>query len=277
MEGNSFDILTLRKPRDVSEAQAIAKVISKLSPFTANVLEAELIHILNTGERWPAGAQWIRQDPDFPDAVLRGVGDPMPGIEIKMWFPLATEITARFRETQAHLQDRTTSVALIAWLPEYILYGQPKIVGIWIDDALSVAIARDVHYHSPPVYLVSEPEDTSRRTRNLQQRNCNGHAFQGNARQLNRAKQLVASWGKEFETYSFEPEFQQRVRSLLRQFPYRLDTNFAKMDRIQHQGLEEFKTKILQLDLHGRTIEEWAAIIGSKDEQGLAEIMNLRT
>jgi len=276
MEGNTFDIFTLRKPRDIDEAQAVAKVISKLSPFTANVLEAELIHILNLIDEWPRGAKWLRQDPDFPDAVLTGVGDPIPGIELKMWFPLATEITARFRETQAHLLNHNTSVAMIAWLPEFILYGQPKIVGIWIDDALTVAQARDIHYHSPPGYLVVEPEDTTARTANLQQRNCNGYKFQGNAKQLAEAEALIREWGAGFRTYSLDLEFQERVRSLVRQYAYRLDTNFAKMDRIEHTGLERFKTEIMNRRIHGRTIDEWSRIIDSANPAGMKAIMDLQ-
>jgi hypothetical protein len=277
MEGNTFNIFTLRKPKNVEEAQAIAKVISKLSPFTANVLEAELILLLNEREKWPKGAKWVRQDPDFPDALLTGVEDPAPGIELKMWFPLATEITARFRETQKHLMEHQTSIAMIAWLPQYILYGQPQIIGIWIDDALTVAQARDTHYHKPPAYLVAEPEDTSTRTRNLQQRNCNGMGFQGTAQQLAEAEKLVASWGKGFKTYAVSEEFDERVRSLLRQFRYRLDTNFAKMDRIEHTGLEEFKTKIMNTKVHGKTIQEWSTITESAGADKILAIMELGT
>ncbi len=39
----------------------------------------------------------------------------------------------------------------------------------------SIAEARDQHYHKPPDYLVVEPEDTSRRTKNLRQTNTNGY------------------------------------------------------------------------------------------------------
>jgi len=80
--------------------------------------------------------------------------DPVPGIEIKTWFPLATEITARFRESQSNLTANNIKLALVCWLPEFILFGQPKIIGVWTDDALSVAKSRDAHYHSPPDYLV---------------------------------------------------------------------------------------------------------------------------
>lgn len=47
------------------------------------------------------------------------------------------------------------------------------------DSGRSVAEARDNHYHNPPDYLVIEPEDTTSRTRNLQQTNTNGYKFQG--------------------------------------------------------------------------------------------------
>jgi hypothetical protein len=165
---------------------------------------------------------------------------------------------------------------MIAWLPEYILFGQPKIVGIWIDDALSVAKARDKHYHTPPGYIVVEPEDTTKRTKNLQQRNCEGYKFQGDAAQLAEAEKLVREWGPDFMNYNITPEFIERIRSLTRQFKYRLDTNFAKMDRIEHEGLEAFKTEILNQEYHGRRIADWATMVSSAtDCTGNEEIMKL--
>ena len=44
------------------------------------------------------------------------------------------------------------------------------------------------------------------------------------------------------------------------QFKYRLDTNFAKMDRIEHRGLEDFKARVLNTRVHNRTISEWAQL-----------------
>ena len=44
--------------------------------------------------------EWIRQDPGFPDALFKSnTISPNPGIEIKAWFPFATEITARFKDS----------------------------------------------------------------------------------------------------------------------------------------------------------------------------------
>ena len=67
---------------------------------------------------------------------------------------------------------------MLAWLPEYILYGKPKVIDILTTSGASVAAARDTHYHNPPNYVVLEPEDTTGRTSNLQQTNTNGYKFQ---------------------------------------------------------------------------------------------------
>jgi len=280
LEGTTYDIVRLRKPKDIEEAMALAKFISKLSPFAANILETEIIRTLNEPGKLDVGTKWKRQDPEFPDAILLGAPEPKPGLEIKMWFPLATEITASFRESQANLLGNNTSVAVIAWLPEFVLYGVPKIVGIFVTDALSLAKARDDKYHKPPHYLVSEPEDTKKRTRNLQQRNCNGHAFQGNAEGLKKAEEIVAGWGKDFKTYSADAVFQQRINSLLSGFKYRLDTNFAKIDRIEHPGLEAFKTETMAKQYDGKTVQEWADLIAAAEHDeavanGLRAVMKL--
>lgn len=99
--------------------------------------------------------------------VLSGMSWPQPGMEVKAWFPLATEITARFRDSQTLLQEKNTKVVVICWLPEFVIAGRPKIVDVFVYDAIDFAKARDVHYHNPPNYVVTEPEDTRLRTRNL--------------------------------------------------------------------------------------------------------------
>lgn len=38
--------------------------------------------------------------------------EPETGLEVKAWFPLATEITARFRDSQALLQNYNTRVVV---------------------------------------------------------------------------------------------------------------------------------------------------------------------
>jgi hypothetical protein len=116
-------------------------------------------------------------------------------IEIKTWFPLATEITARFKDSIKFFNEEQTNVALVAWLPEYIIYGKPRLIGVWVGSAKSLAEARDNHYHNPPDYLVFEPEDTSSRTSNLQQTNNNGYKFQGSSEEFMLAESEVQGWG----------------------------------------------------------------------------------
>jgi hypothetical protein len=55
---------------------------------------------------------------------------------------------------------------------------------------------------------------------------------------------MVVSWGAEAKIYKPTREYQQLLRELLVRYKYRLDTNFAKMDRIVHPGIEEFKKRV---------------------------------
>jgi hypothetical protein len=53
------------------------------------------------------------------------------------------------------------------------------------------------------------------------------------------------------------PEYQAKPRKLFTTVPYRLDTNFAKLDRIVHPEIEAFKNRIYNTDFHGMTIGQW--------------------
>ncbi|MBY0512747.1 MAG: hypothetical protein K2P78_02405 [Gemmataceae bacterium] len=258
---HTVEVLTVDKPPDLDYAIHLAKVISKLSPMLGNTIEYRLCAELNKKGGWPEGGRWMRQDPGFPDTIFAGTVSPTPGIEIKTWFPLATEITARFKDSITHFADDQTNVAMLAWIPEGIIYGRPKLIDVWVDSARSVAMARDLHYHRPPGYLVFEPEDTSARTRNLQQTNTNGYKFQGTPEQLREAQRVVESWGSEAKKYSFLPEYQGKLKALMGRFPYRLDTNFAKMDRIEHKSLETFKARVEATVIRGHSIKQWKRIL----------------
>lgn len=114
--------------------------------------------------------------------------------------------------------------------------------------------------------MVVEPNDTSARTSNLQQTNTNGYKFQGSKEQFVIAERLVNSWGPAGVKYSHTGQCQTRVQELMSKFPYRLDTNFAKTDRIVHAEIEAFKKRVLSSTLHGMTIQEWARLLSSDDE-----------
>lgn len=264
LKGKTMPVLEIAKPQDLDYAQHLAKVISKLSPLVGNMIEYNVCQELNKLE-WNGVGEWERQDPGFPDTIFRSNIEPAPGIEIKTWFPLATEITARFKDTVKFFEHNQTNVAVVAWLPEFIIYGKPKIIDVWVGTAQSLAMARDTHYHNPPDYLVFEPEDTTARTSNLQQTNVNGYKFQGTPAQLREAEKVVDSWGYEEGIYNHSNEYQQKIIELLGTYRYRLDTNFAKMNRIKHPELNAFKSRVLKTEILGHKIIKWSKLIGNNE------------
>ncbi|MDD9911110.1 MAG: hypothetical protein OXR62_15685 [Ahrensia sp.] len=274
LSGHIFDLLTVSKPISPEAAINLSKVISKLSPLLGNLIEFNTVEYLNDQDDFKTLGEWQRQDPGFPDTIFVGDVAPIPGFEIKAWFPLATEITARFKDSQNHFLNDETHVCMLAWLPENLIFGKPKIVDVCVVSGQSVAKARDDHYHNPPDYLVLEPEDTAARTANLQQTNTNGYKWQGTAKQFEEARQLVESWGADGKTYLPTPDYQALLRELIQRYPYRLDTNFAKMDRIVHAGIEEFKAKVLASEQHGLTIQQWAKLLGGKSEAAIRKTLS---
>ncbi|WP_217353268.1 hypothetical protein [Ruegeria atlantica] len=271
MTGHEFDVLTVEPPVSPEAAVNLSKIISKLSPILGNLIEFNVVEFLDDQDEFNGLGQWKRQDPGFPDAIFDGV-TPQPGFEIKAWFPLSTEITARFKDSQNHFTHDNTNVCMLAWLPEHILYGKPQIVDVVIVSGRSVAEARDNHYHNPPHYLVLEPENTSGRTSNLQQTNTNGYRIQDpTAEQLLQANELIASWGEDGRRYKPTPEYQAKLRELMNICNYRLDTNYAKMDRIVHPGLEAFKERVLATSFKGMTARQWDQLfrLSSKAEAKL--------
>lgn len=267
--GHEFDVLEIVKPVSPEAAVNLAKIISKLSPLVGNLIEFNTCEYLNDQKGFAAYGKWRRQDPGFPDTIFSGSISPTPGFEIKAWFPLATEITARFKDSQKHFLKDQTYVAMLAWLPEFLIFGKPKIIDIVVVSGGSVAKARDDHYHNPPDYLVLEPEDTATRTSNLQQTNTNGYKFQGNPTQFRDAQTIVSSWGVGGTKYLPTPAYQLKLRELISRFPYRLDTNFAKMDRIVHAEIEVFKKRVLNSHFHGKTIGEWNRLLSREDDASI--------
>jgi len=267
LPGNTLNVLTLEKPTSIEAAINLTKIVSKLSPLVGNLIEFTIVEFLNSHKKLKDTGKWKRQDPGFPDMIFEGPISPTPGFEVKAWFPLATEITARFKDSQNHFLADQTYVTMLAWLPENIIYGKPKVIDILITSGASVAKARDDHYHKPPNYIVMEPEDTSSRTTNLQQTNTNGYKFQSEKGNFEDAVTFVKDWGESGKTYSACAKYQEQLRTLLRAFDYRLDTNFAKMDRIQHSGIEEFKSRVLSTVYKGLSIGEWNRLISKGTEE----------
>lgn len=268
LSGHSLDILTVARPTNIAYANYLARSLSKLSPLISNLIEFTILDLLNQHNR--GNGQWFRQDPGFPDLVFIQDDAIQVGIEIKAWFPLATEITARFRESQTLIGQRRIEVVVIAWLPEYLIYGKPKILAVWNDSAIRLAEIRDRHYYQPPDYLVIEPQDTSRRTSNLQQTNTNGYKFQGTDQELAAARHQVQQWASNESS-----DYQRHMRDLIATYNYRLDTNFAKIDRIQHPSLEAFKQDVLAAQQFGIPLIDWIKSGLLISPEGIAKILEL--
>lgn len=274
LPGRSFEIFNLAKPSNLEEAVTLAKlykIVSKVSSLVGNLIEFDAAEYLNTYNEYSEFGTWIRQDPGFPDIILDGSIRPVPGFEVKAWYPFSTEITGRFKDSQNHFLHDQTYVMLLAWLPEYIIYGKPMLLDILIVSGKSVAKTRDDHYHKPPKYLVLEPEDTSARTRNLQQTNTNGYVFQDKEQKFNEAKKFIEELGEDFSEYKTSKEYQETIRKFIENYKYRLDTNYAKIDRIDHEEIEKFKTKVLNMPLYGWTVKEWFSLLSKGTDDQIKE------
>ena len=64
------------------------------------------------------------------------------------------------------------------------------------------------------------------------------------------------------------------LRELIQRFPYRLDTNFAKMNRILHSGIEDFKAKVLGTTQHGMTIQEWGWLLRKGTDLQIRQVLS---
>ena len=277
LTGHVFDLLTISKPISPDAAVNLSKMVSKLSPLLGNLIEFNTVEFLNNQPEYQGRGEWKRQDPGFPDTIFVSPEvSPTPGLEIKAWFPLATEITARFKDSQKHFREDQTNVCMLAWLPDKLIFGKPKIIDVCIVSGRSVAESRDNHYHNPPDYLVLEPEDTTARTRNLQQTNTNGYKWQGTSKQFKAAQKLVDSWKADGQKYKPTPKYQALLRQLINRFPYRLDTNFAKMDRITHSGIEDFKRRVLGTTFHDVTIGQWSRLLSHGSDAAIRQELATR-
>jgi len=263
-KGKPLRFFKIYKQSDLSDVPFYAKIISKLSPIIGNLLEVSVARELSNR----LGGSWIRQDPDFPDIVFSPT-DPhhqgscvQLGIEIKTWCPIATEATARFRESQSYIKGKDIFLALIAWYPSYLIYGEPQILDIYVTRADELAKIRDLHYNRPPDNIVVEPTETSSRSKNTQQRVVIGKKLQveelGGLDPNKVVGELAAKFGIDNPVrYSDSDTYRKFIHELQRRLRYREETNFGKIDRIPHEGLSSFIERVNNTPIHGLTPQEW--------------------
>lgn len=260
LAGEDIDTLSVNS-LEAEDAPFLGLVVSKLSPIIGNLLERRIIQLLDRESEH--GMRWIRQDPGFPDALLvdREGKSTEAGYEVKAWYALSTELTGRFRESQNLLEPRNVRVVIIAWAMSHVVYGRPRILDVLTVDGSSVAYSRDRHYHKPPGYLIVEPGDTSLRTRNLQQTNVNGYKLQEASAERLLEAELFVHGHPGRDALPHTAEAQSMCQDLMNKFSYRLDTNFAKIDRIDNEEIERFKSKVLSMQMRSRTMKQWASLL----------------
>lgn len=259
--GEEIDTIEI-KSLDAEDAPFLGRVVSKLSPMIGNLLERRIVQLL-AEEQAGSGLVWQRQDPGFPDAALfNSDGSPVgAGFEIKAWYALSTELTGRFRESQRLLAEKDVRLVVVAWNMSHIVYGRPQVVGVLSVDALAVANARDKHYHQPPTYLTVQPGDTSARTANLQQTNVAGYRLQeSHPTRIARAEAAAARYTG-WKSDPASEASQDQVTELMNTFPYRLDTNFAKIDRVDQDNIEQFKRAMLRTKHEELTLRQWGQLL----------------
>lgn len=83
------------------------------------------------------------------------------------------------------------------------------------------------------------------------------------------AEEIVKSWGNDGRVYKPTPEYQKLLRELIAHFKYRLDTNFAKMDRIVHPEIESFKERIYKTECSGMEIYQWQKLLASRRDESM--------
>lgn len=256
--GHDLEALSLDSD-SLKQAPFFANTVSKLSPIIGNFMELRIAELLN--ENAVTGFRWERQDPGFPDVVLidNATGEIQGGYEVKAWYVMATEMTGRFRESVNLLRGKNINVVVVAWCMSNVIYGQPHILGTLVVSGEEVAESRDRHYHKPPAYLIEEPQNTTARTANLQQSNVNGYKVQ-----LEDSDPL--EWDKAQKTTytTVDPhssQSQAEVKALKNKLVYRLDTNFAKLSRIENADIKKFMRLVMGSTHLGKNFAQWRLIM----------------
>lgn len=273
--GHKFNVLSISPPSDKEYARFLSKINSKLSSIIGNMIEEKMANHLNKQSNYTNIGEWIRQDPGFPDNIFNSYHlKSTPGIEVKAWLPFSTEITGRFKVSQRLLQNKgPTFLALVAWMPENILHGSPEILDILFEPAMNIAKSRDNHYFKPPQYILNEPIDTSNRTINLQQQNVEGYIFQGDDTQMDEAKKIISRLELDEIVYPPTDNLLMTLESLRKKYNYRLDTNFAKVDRINNEKIKKFKQEVLKLEKFNKPLSYWKNI--SKNDEVIENYINI--
>lgn len=288
LEDRKFDIVTMNKC-DEDAVLDLAENLSQLTSLISVQIEANAIKHLNQelSEDLPEDVRWARNDrihgEKYPDLALadmsiqgeEDVSDRVwPGIEIKAWCPFATEITGRLKKGQSVLKHAPSTVVLVCWMPENLIYGKPKIFDIWVGDAMEMAKSRDNYWNEPPKDIIVEPDYSPDREAHKQHTNVTRYRLM-NSEDESEAKEKAKELGILGEPHSYESDYQEKLDELRRAFSYKKGSNnFRKLQRLHHPSLQEFIEKAPQRNaVMGKTFAEWKKHMKRGDEEEFKRII----
>lgn len=285
VDGRAIDILTVNKC-DEDAVIEFLKNMSKLSSLISVQIETRALkHIRSTyGDRLPENVGWVINEriggekyPDlaFADFDYEPSSDWVwPGVEIKAWCPFATEMSGRMMKGQSIMQTYPDQLLLVAWLPEHLLYGQPKIIGTWIGDGLEMAKSRDNHWHDPPNSLILEPDFSPEREAHKQHTNVDRYLWDDAASKKDDAREMAKELDLLDSSYSYDDDYQRRVRELYSAFDYKKGTNFRKLTRLHHDPLDTFPERIRKnTHIEGKSLHEWNKLLQQGDAEPFKKLL----
>lgn len=286
IDGRTMDVLTVNKC-DEDAVVEFLKNMSKLSSLMSVQIETRALKRVNAlyGDQLPDNAGWVINEriggekyPDlaFADFDFQPSSDWVwPGVEIKAWCPFATEMSGRMMKGQSIMQKYPDQLLLVAWLPEHLLYGKPQVIGTWVGDGLEMAKSRDEYWHDPPRSLILEPDFSPDREAHKQHTNVDRYLWDDSDAKLDEAREMARDLDLLGTAYSYEDDYQRRVRQLYSTFTYKKGTNFRKLNRLHHDPLDTFPERIRQNTMiEGKTLAEWNTLLKKGNADAFKTVLN---
>jgi hypothetical protein len=231
LEGTRIEDLRLPLPGSLKD-------IAKASELVSGIVEDRIPALLNSvrATTWDergelAEYEFRRFAIGFPDILLVKRSDPsfvLFEIEAKSWYILSHDaLTARFYTSQSIIRSGTL-VVVVAWVLDSVVSGSPILLRMHVDDAQRLAVVRDNRWtETLPAgsHRVVEPENAPGTTRNLLKTQTRGELLDAAGR-----------WRKDSD-------------------------NFGKLHRLYDEQLEVFRDTVLDLQVAGKSLQEWRRFI----------------
>lgn len=298
-EDTTVDVVELNRCNENAVTEFL-KNISKLSPLISVEIETRARDHLRSefSDILPSNINWVVNEriegEKYPDLALADLQFDPPsnwvwaGIEIKAWCPLATEISGRMMKGQSIMEEYPDQLVLIVWLPENLLYGEPKILATWVGEGQDIAKARDDHWHwvldrdaSTKSSLILEPDFSPDRDPHKQHTNVYRYKWdddsEGSQEKLDELEERAEELGIIDEPYSPEDEFQKKVQTLRGEFSeyFTEGSNFRKIGRCHYDELEEFQERFKkETFVEGKSVAQWESCLKNGNPEPFSNVLS---